>query len=132
MKPSERACLEWAYSVGLGFSAEDEVIVLRGGEIVTRHGVETLDPSSGPTIAVVCTLALMMEHHLDGFSLVQLRDDLLRSGVGKEFADRVYDHLKDVSVVEWDRLRARVRWYADDNGAPITVSTPQSGVTSNG
>jgi hypothetical protein len=129
MKPNDRACLEWAYRVGLGFSAEDEVIVLRRGEIATRHGVETLDPSGNPTDAVVATLAGMMKLHLDGITLGQLRDDLLRSGVGEQFANRVHDHLVDVSVAEWDRLRARVRWYADDNGAPIIVSTLQSGTT---
>lgn len=129
MKPSDRACLEWAYRVGLGFSAEDEVIVLRGGEIVTRHGIETLDPSGSPRHAVIATLAGMMKLHLDGIPLGQLRDDLLRSGVGEEFANRVHDHLVDVSVAEWDRLRARVRWYGDDNGSPIIVSTQQSGTT---
>jgi hypothetical protein len=129
MKPVDRACLEWAYRIGLGFSAEDEVVVLRDGEIVTQHGIEPLDLSGSPTAAVIATLAGMMKLHLDGISFGQLRDDLLRSGVGEQFANRVHDHLVDVSVAEWDRLRARVRWYGDDNGAPIIVSTHQSGTT---
>ncbi|MCA0205152.1 MAG: hypothetical protein LCH92_12475 [Proteobacteria bacterium] len=129
MTPIDRACLEWAYRIGLGFCAEDEVIVLRGGEIVTRHGIEPLDPSGSPTAAVIATLAGMMKLHLDGISFGKLRDDLLRSGVGEQFANRVYDHLVDVSVAEWDRLRARVRWYGDDNGAPIFASTSLSGDT---
>ena len=64
MTPSDRACLEWAYRVGIGYSAEDEVIVLRDGEIVTRFGAETLDPSGNPTAAVIATLAGMMKLHL--------------------------------------------------------------------
>jgi hypothetical protein len=58
-----------------------------------------------------------------------LRDDLLRSGVGEKFADRVHDHLVDVSVWEWQRLRERAAWYSDDNADPIAAPTDKSGVT---
>ena len=37
MTPEDRATIEWAYRVVLGFSAEDEVIVLRDLTVVTQH-----------------------------------------------------------------------------------------------
>lgn len=128
--PEDRATLEWAYRVGLGFSGEDEVVVLRDLSIVTTLDRVTLDPSSSPQDALLVALAQAMKLHLSGVNFGKLRLDLVAAGLGKEAANRVHDHLVDVSVEEWDRLRERINWYADDNGDPITASTTASGTTS--
>lgn len=127
MTPEDRACLEWAFRVVVGMSAEDEVYILRDLTVVTRHGHDTLDPSGDAQGAVMVALAQVMKLHLAGVGFGELRRDLVAAGMGEEAANRVHDHLVDVSVEEWDRLRARVRWYADDNGSPILASTSLSG-----
>ena len=128
--PDYRACLQFALNVVFGFGPEDNLYVLRDGQrYATGHDVCTIDPSGDSTDAVIAALAAMMKLHLDGISFGQLRDDLLRSGVGEQFANRVHDHLVDVSVEEWSRLRERAAWYRDDNAEPIFASTAQSGNT---
>jgi hypothetical protein len=71
-----------------------------------------------------------MKFHLTGIQFGKLRCDLVAAGMGVEAANSVHDHLVDVSVEEWDRLRDRIRWYSDDNGDPIAASSKASGDTS--
>ena len=125
--PEDRATLEWAYRVTLGYSAEDEVMVLRDLSIVTASDRATLDPSGDHYDALIVALAQAIKFYVTGVQFGQLRCDLIAAGMREEVANRVHDHLVDVSVEEWDRLRDRIRWYADDNGDPITVSTEASG-----
>ncbi|SLN66668.1 hypothetical protein PEL8287_03697 [Roseovarius litorisediminis] len=129
MTPEDRATLEWAYRVGLGFSAEDEVVVLRDLSIIIPSERMTLDPSSSPHDALLVALAQAMKLHLTGVNFGKLRLDLIAAGMGKEAANSVHDHLVDISVEEWDRLRERINWYGDDNGDPIAASTKASGDT---
>ena len=125
----DRACLDWAYRVVIGHGAENDVYVTREGKVVDDGRPSTLDPSGCALDATVVTLAQMMKFHLRGVPFGQLRDDLLRSGVGEQFANRVHDHLVDISVWEWVRLRERMAWYRDDNADPIAAPTDESGVT---
>lgn len=126
MQADNRACLEWACRVVYGIDPEIEIYVRRDGVIVWDHLFKII-PDANATDASIATLAQMMKLHLGGTSLAKLRNDLIRSGVGEEFANRVHDHLVDVSVEEWGRLRERIRWYGDDNGAPILATTEASG-----
>lgn len=127
--PEDRATLEWAYRVVIGFSAEDEVIVPRDLSIVTRYDRETLDPSCNPQDALIAALAQAMKLRLRGVQFGELRRDLIATGMREEAANRVHDHLVDVSVEEWNRLKERINWYYDDNCSPITATTTQSGVS---
>ncbi len=126
MQADNRACLEWACRVVYGIGPEIEIYVRRDGVIVWDH-LFKITPNANTTDASIATLAQMMKLHLGGISFAKLRNDLIRSGVGEEFANRVHDHLVDVSVEEWGRLRERTRWYGDDNGAPILATTKASG-----
>ena len=128
--PEDRACLDYAFRSVIGFGAEDEVIALRDGiTIATRNGIEKVDASSSTTTALIHTLAQAMKLHLSGVQLGEVRRDLLAAGVRVKAADRVHDHLADISVEEWDRLRVRVQWYRDDNARPITAATQVSGLS---
>lgn len=129
MTPEDRATLEWAFRVVLGFSGEDEVVVLRNLSIITTSERVTLDPSSCAQDALIVALAQAMKLHVAGVQLGELRRDLIAAGLGIEAANRVHDHLVDVSVEEWDRLRERINWYRDDNGGPIAASTIASGTS---
>lgn len=129
MTPEDRATLEWAYRVVLGFSAEDEVIVLRDLSIVTAHDRTRLDPSGDPQDALIAALAQVMKLRLTGVQAGKLRCDLVAAGMREEAANRVHDHLQDVSVGEWTRLKERINWYRDDTCLPITASTARSGVS---
>lgn len=129
MTPEDRATLEWAYRVVLGFSAEDEVFVLRDLTVVTQHDHTQLDPSNCAQDALIAALAQTMKLRLAGVQAGKLRRDLVAAGMREEAANRVHDHLKDISVGEWNRLNERINWYAHDNGAPITGSTACSGVS---
>jgi len=129
LNPEDRATLEWACRVVFGIDPEAEVYVRRDLSIVWDD-IFKIDPANCPTDASIATLALMMKLHLGGTGFGKLRNDLLGSGVGEQFANRVHDHLVDVSVEEWDRLRERINWYRDDIGDPITASTTPLGTTS--
>lgn len=129
MTPEDRATLEWAFRVVLGFSAEDEVIVLRDLSIVTANDRATLDPSAGAQDALIVALAQVMKLRLAGVQSGKLRRDLVAAGMGEKAANRVHDHLKDISVGEWNRLKERINWYRDDKCLPITSSTARSGVS---
>lgn len=126
MQADNRACLEWACRVVYGIGPETEIYVRRDGVIVWDH-LFKITPNANSTDASIATLAQMMKLHLVGISFAKLRNDLIRSGVGEEFANRVHDHFVDISVEEWGRLRERIRWFGDDNGAPILATTEASG-----
>ena len=126
--PEDRACLDFAYRSVIGMSVEDEVIVLRDGiTIATPNGIERLDASSGALPLLIHQLAQAMQLHVQGVKLGEVRRDLLAGGVGVKAANSVHDHLVDLSLEEWERLRARVRWYAEDNARPIAAATQVSG-----
>lgn len=119
--PDDRATLEWAYRVVLGYSAEDEVVVLRDLSIVTQHDHTRLNPSSSPTDALIVALAQTMKLRLSGMQFGELRRDLVAAGMREQVADRVHDHLVDISVEEWNRLKERINWYRQDIGDPIVT-----------
>lgn len=129
MTPEDRATLEWAFRVVLGFSAEDEVFVLRDLSIVTANDRATLDPSDSAQDALIVALAQVMKLRLTGVQSGKLRCDLIAAGMREEAANRVHDHLVDISVGEWNRLKERIKWYRDDKCLPITASTARSGVS---
>lgn len=129
LSPEDRACLEWAYRVVIGYSAEDEVFVTREGQIAASRELAGLDPSRYPRDALVAAVAAVMQRHLAGLDLAELRRDLVAAGMGEKVAYRVEDHLRDVSVEEWARLRERIGWYRNDNAAPIFSETDLSGET---
>lgn len=120
--------MEWAYRVVLGFSAEDEVIVLRDLTVVTQHDHAQLAPSDSAQDALIVALAQVMKLRLTGVQTGKLRCDLV-AGMREEAANRVHDHLVDISVGEWNRLKERINWYRDDTCLPITASTARSGVS---
>jgi len=129
MTPEDRATIEWAYRVVLGFSAEDEVIVLRDLTVITQRDHERLNPSGSSQDALIVALAQTMKLRIRGLQIGELRRDLIAAGMGEQAANRVHDHLVDVSFEEWDRLKERINWYRNDNGDPITVSIKESGTT---
>lgn len=128
MTHEDRACLEWACRVVFGIDPENEVYVRRDLSIVWG-AIFKIDPTNCTTDASIAALAQTMKLHLGGIGFGELRNDLLRSGVGEQFANSVHDHLVDVSVEEWDRLRERINWYSDDNDNPIAASSTDAGVT---
>jgi len=97
--------------------------------ILISGQIESIDPSGSPMDALTVALAQTMKLHLGGIQFNELRRDLIAAGMGEEAANRVHDHLVDVSVEEWDRLQERITWYSDDNGDPIMASTKASGTT---
>lgn len=129
MTPEDRATIEWAYRVVLGFSAEDEVIVLRDLTVVTQHDHAPLNPSGSSQDALIVALAQTMKLRIRGLQFGELRLDLIAAGMREQVADRVHDHLVDISVEEWNRLKQRIAWYRDDKCSPITASTSQAGET---
>lgn len=119
MKSIDRACLQYSVQVVIGI---DQFYVTPDGKLVEKDRLTMVDPSGSVLDAVIATLSQMMKLHLLGSTLGQLRNDLISSGVGEQFANRVHDHLVDVSDAEWDGLRARVRWY-DAEHTPAPDST---------
>ena len=124
MTPIDRACLQYAYQVVLGV---DHAYVSPTGACLLLNHAEELDPASNPISAAIAAFTAMIKLHLGGIGFGELRNDLIQSGVGEEFANRVHDHLADVSVSEWAGLRDRIRWYGDDTGEPPRASTGVSG-----
>ena len=127
LSPEDRASLEWAYRVVIGYSAEDDVFVMRDGQIAASRELAGLDPSRDPLDALVAAVAAAMKLHLSGVELAELRRDLVAAGMREPVADKVQYHLLDVSVEEWTRLRERIGWYRNDNAAPIRDHTEVSG-----
>lgn len=128
MTPENRACHEYAYRVVLGFMPDSDVHVMRNLKVVTDNGIEEIDPSGSPTEALICAVAQTMQLHLTGIQFGELRRDLIAAGMGVEAANLVHDHLVDVSVEEWARLRERVDYYANDNASPICASIAEAGL----
>lgn len=126
--PENRACLEWACRVVYGIDPETEIFVRRDLSIVW-DGLVKIAPADSASDASIAALAQMMKLYLGGASFGELRDDLIRSGVGEQFANRVHDHLVDVLDVEWATLRGRVRWYADDTTCTVSGETADQGET---
>lgn len=127
LTPEDRACLEWAYRVVIGFGPETDVYAARDLTLLAMGDTVSLDPSGDGHDALIAALAQAMKLHIAGAKFGELRRDLIAAGMGEEAANRVHDHLVDVSVEEWDRLRERVAWYGNDNGTPIPASTALSG-----
>ena len=125
LSPENRACLEWACRVVYGIDPETEMYVRRGGRIALDD-LFKIDPAHSATDASIAAFAQMMKLHLDGASFGELRNDLLGSGVGEQFANRVHDHLVDVSVDEWARLKRRIAWYRHDTDGCGASSTALS------
>ncbi|WP_099827146.1 hypothetical protein [Oceaniglobus indicus] len=126
--PENRACLEWACRVVYGIDADSEIYARRDGALVLDD-LFRIDPANSPTDASIAALAQMMKLHLGGASFGELRGDLIGSGVGEQFANRVHDHLVDVLDVEWAALRGRIRWYRDDTACTDSASTAEQGDT---
>lgn len=126
--PENRACLEWACRVVYGIDPETEIFVRRDLSIVWDD-LFKIDPADGVTDASIAALAQMMKLHLGGASFGELRRDLIGSGVGEQFANRVHDHLVDVLETEWAALRGRIRWYSDDTTCTASGETAVQGET---
>lgn len=124
--PEQRACLDFAFRMVVGIGLEEEVYVCRDGiTLMLASGVERVEPSgSHPYDVLIHLLAKAMQAHLAGVDLAKISDDLLATDVGELLANKVNDHLVDVSVGEWERLRERVAFYmADDNTALLADPT---------
>ena len=90
------------------------------GEPANRRALErrTKQAGAGGLKGPYHLLAKAMQAHLAGVDLAKISDDLFATDVGELLANKVNDHLVDVSVGEWLRLRARITFYmADDNTA---------------
>lgn len=117
MTPEDRATLEWACRVVFGIDPENEVYVLRDLSIVWDN-IFKIDPADSVTDASIAALAQTMKLHLGGIGFGELRNDLLGSGVGKQFANRIHDHLLDVIASEWVALCHRIRGIATITATP--------------
>lgn len=115
LTPEDQACFEAARRVVCG--DRGDVQVFEDGTILTDHVAFKLHPSRDPIDALIIAIAKAMQSHLAGVDLVQLRNDLLRRGVGEETADFVDKHLRAFSVEDLDAIRARVDWYRELNAA---------------
>lgn len=108
--PENRACLECACRVVFGIDPETEIYVRRDLPVVWDD-LFRIDPVDNESDASIAALAQMMRLHLGSASFSEFRHDLLGSGVGEQFANRVHDHLVDVLDDEWAALRGRICWY---------------------
>lgn len=123
----ERACLEAARLMVC--TQTSPVYAMTDGRLVlSGRTVCTLNPSGDCIDALVVTLSGFLRHALDGFNLVQLRDDLVASGVREDVADGIHDHVAGLSDYDWALLRARVDWYDEASQARRYASTADIGV----
>lgn len=129
MKAIDRACLQYATQV---VTCRDAFYVAPDGRLLDGDRLTALDPSGSVLDAVIALLASTMKLHLLGCTVGQLFNDLLRAGVGEQLAQRVHDHLGDVSCEEWAALRARIRWYADEHKAHRDATQPVNEVSNGG
>jgi len=127
--PETRACLDFAFRMVL-WDDDGEVYAFRDGiTVATTTALEKVKLGH-PMGALTHFLAKAMQAHLRGVDLAQCREELLAANVGKLLADKVHDHLVDVSVGEWRRLRERVAFYAADNSTALSADpTEIEGVT---
>ncbi|MGR3792761.1 hypothetical protein [Vannielia sp. SX4] len=129
MKAIDRACLQYATQVVVG---RDAFYVASDVRLLDGERLTALDPSDSVLDAVIALLASTMKLHLLGCTAGQLFNDLLRAGVGEQLAERVHDHVGDVSDPEWAALRARIRWYADEHKQALDSTQPMTEVTDGG
>lgn len=123
----DRACLEAARQM---CSRNREVYVLRDGRLLVDSQIRafSLDPSGDPFDALIVALAQTLKLHLTGSDLVQLRDDLIASGVREDVANGIKDHVSGLTESDWAHLNARVDWYAHESHPRRWSSTADIGV----
>jgi hypothetical protein len=127
--PETRACLDFAFRQVVWMDVYDEFYVCRDGITIAFPSSVTRVELSGDG-ALIHLVAKAMQAHLRGVDLAQARNDLIAANVGKLLADKVHDHLVDVSVGEWQRLRERVAFYAADDNTALLLDHPMiEGVT---
>ena len=118
--PEQRACLDFAFRMVL-WDDDGEVYVYRDGiTVATTTALEKVGLGH-PLGALTHFLAKALQAHLRGVDLAQCREELLAANVGKLLADKVHDHLAEVSVGEWQRLRERVAFYAADDNTALSA-----------
>lgn len=127
MTPEERASLESARRMVCGDTGD--IYVFEDGKLLISSAF-ALNPSRDPIDALIVAISQAIKLHLGGVEFGQLRDNLVAFGMGKELADTVHDHLIEVSVEDWARVRARVDFYRDDNARIAAFDTDKSGGSS--
>ncbi len=126
MTAEDRACLEAARQMVCGHQA---VFVTQTGRLILEGRTDcTLNPSGDHIDALIVALSQAIKLHLGGVDLVQLRDDLVASGVREDVADGIKDHVSGLSSCDWAHLRARVDWYAQESHPRRWSSTADIGV----
>jgi len=118
--PETRACLDFAFRQVIWIDVYEELYVCRDGITIAFPWSATRVEPSGSGV-LIHLLAKAMQAHLLGVDLAQIRNDLVASDVGELLADKVHDHLVDVSVGEWQRLRERVAFYAAEDNTALLV-----------
>ena len=119
--PETRACLDFAFRMVL-WDHDGEVYVYRDGITVAMTTAIEKVELGHPLSALTHFLAKAMEVHLRGVDLAQCREELLAANVSELLADKVYDHLLDISGNEWALLRRRVAFYAGDDSTALSVN----------
>ena len=131
MTPENRACLERANRIYyLGNDDDHWCYVAPDGRIADDEAVRYLD-SGHPVDVMIGALARALHRRVfDGVPAVELRDDLVGSGVREEIADEVVDHVGAFSGGALAALHARALWYdVDDTASAAETPTTTSGVT---
>ena len=126
LTPKQRATLEAARQMACAHQAV--FVTHKGHLIMDGHSVCKLNPSGDFIDALIVTLAETLAFALEGFNLVQLRDDLVASGVRENVADGIKDHISSLSSCDWAYLRARIDWYAQESHPRRWSSTENLGV----
>lgn len=127
MTPEERACLEAARRMVCGDAGD--IYVFENGKLLVSSAF-SLNPSRDPIDALIVAVSQAIKLHLSGVEFGQLRDNLVAFGMGETLVDTVHDHLIEVSVEDWARVRARVDFYRDDNARIAAFDTDKSGGSS--
>lgn len=126
LTPEQRAALEAARQMVCGHQS---VFVTHTGRLILAGRTDyELDPSGDRIDALVVALGQTLAFALAGVDLVQLRDDLVASGVREDVADGIKDHVSGLSGCDWAHLRARVAWYAQESHPRRWSSTADIGV----
>jgi len=127
LSPEDRACLESARRMVCG--DKGDIYVFDDGKLLVSSAF-ALDPSRDPIDALIVAVSQAVKLHLAGVDLGELRRDLVAAGMGEDLADSVHDHLSEVSVEDWKQVRARVKFYEDDNARIAAFDTDNSGESS--
>lgn len=122
----DRACLEAARQMVCGPGAA--YVSDTGRMLLSGHTACDLDPSGDRIDALIVALGQTLAFALRGFDLVELRDDLVASGVREDVADGIKDHVSGLSDCDWAHLRARVCWYDQESHPHRWSSTADIGV----